>query len=210
MSWKLALATALALMAAVTVARVIEDAGTGTATWDAARASGFAGYVLCWLSVMGGMLLHLRVRIGRAPLTWLLEGHRMVAALSLSFAAVHVTALLLDPVVHFGAVQVAVPFTSAYRPWQTAMGTFALWLTVVVIATTALAGRMPYRRWRAWHLAAYPAWVLALVHGLTAGTDAGATGAIALYAGTAAAVAALAAVRVAGRGWTAAGEPLRP
>lgn len=206
----MALATAVALMAAVTVARVTEDAETGTATWDAARASGFAGYLLCWLSVMGGMLLHLRVRIGRAPLTWLLEGHRMVAALSLSFVAVHVAALLLDPVVHFGVMHVAVPFTSAYRPWQTGLGTLAMWLTVLVLATTALAGRMPYRRWQAWHLAAYPAWGLALVHGLTAGTDAGATGAIAVYAGTAAAAAALAAVRVAGRGWTAAGEPLRP
>jgi len=205
-SWKLALGVAISLVLMTAIGRVVEDPDTGTATWDAARAAGFAGYALAWLSVMGGMLLHLRLRLRGLALTWFLETHRMLSALALAFVAAHVAGLLMDPVVHFGPVHVAVPFTSEYRPWQTGLGTAAAWLMAVVLTTTALAGRMSYNRWRAWHLLAFPAWALALVHGLAAGTDSGATAAVAVYAGTAAAVAALAAVRIAGRGWVSAGE----
>lgn len=210
MSWKLALGVGFALIAMTAVGRVLEDPDTGTATWDASRTAGFAGYLLAWLSVMGGMLLHLRVRVRGLPLTWFLEAHRMLSALALAFVATHVAGLLLDPVVHFGPLHVVVPFTSEYRPWQTGLGTAAAWLMILVLTTTALAGRMSYSRWRAWHLLAFPAWALALVHGLAAGTDSGAPAAVAVYAVTAAAVAALGAVRVAGRGWTSAGEVIRP
>jgi sulfoxide reductase heme-binding subunit YedZ len=75
-----------------------------------------------------------------------------------------------------------------------------------VLLTTALADRMRYGMWRASHYLAFPAYLLALLHGVTAGTDSGNVAAVTVYAVTASAVAGTIVWRVAGRGWTAAGE----
>ncbi len=197
----MALGVAIALVLAVGVASVREDPEVGTASWDAARAAGFAGYLLLWASVMTGMAVNLRLRPGGAPLTVSVETHRMLSALGLSFVAGHAVALILDPVVHFSPWDAVVPFTSAYRPWQTGAGTIALWLVVVVLASTAFPALVSHSRWRAIHYLSFPCWALALVHGFTAGTDTNAALALTLYAVTSASVAALVTVRVFGRAW---------
>ena len=42
MSWKLAAGVALVLLVVVAIARLVQDVETGTETWDASRAAGFA------------------------------------------------------------------------------------------------------------------------------------------------------------------------
>lgn len=200
---------AASLAVGIVTARLRQSPETGTASWDAARAAGFAGYLLLWLSVVTGLAVRLRVRVPRGPATWMLETHRITSALGLAFVAGHVFALLLDPVVPFSPVDALVPFTSGYRPWQTGVGTPALWLLVIVMASTALPAVISYGRWRQLHYLAFPCWGLALLHGITSGTDSGATLAVAIYAGSAAAVAALVCVRMFGRGWVSA-EPVAP
>src|SRR4051794_20435811 len=132
MSWKLAGVTALGLLVAVAISRVVQDSETGSGTWDASRAAGFAGYLLLWASVVTGVALPLRVRPGPVAATTVLELHRVLSALALSFVAVHTIALFLDPVVHFAVVDGLVPFTSGYRRIQVGVGTVAQWLLVAV------------------------------------------------------------------------------
>lgn len=188
-----------------------QDPDTGTATWDAERAAGFAAYLLLWASVLTGMALYLRIRSAGVQLTEVLEAHRITSALGLAFTAAHVAGLLLDPVVHFDPIDAAVPFTSAYRPVQTGLGTGALWLMAGVLVSTAVAGRLPLAAWRRLHYLSFPCWALALVHGLTAGTDSGAMPVTLVYAFTAGTVAAVGAIRLFGRNWANAGEAsLRP
>lgn len=206
MSWRLALLVSAGLVAGIALGRATQDPDTGTTTWDASRAAGFAAYALLTASLLSGMALHLRYRPRNAPLTWLLEGHRICSALSLSFVAGHVFALLLDPVVHFSPVDAFVPLAAPYRPLQAGLGTLGLWLLVAVLASTGLAGRLPYAAWRNVHYLSFPAWALALIHGITAGTDSNATVALGVYAGTAAAVAAMLVVRIVGRGWVTGAE----
>lgn len=210
MTWKLTAAAGVLLVAAVLAARLWQDPETGTASWDAARTSGFAGYLLLWASVASGLALYFRARPGGAPLTAIVELHRVTSALGLSFVAAHVAALLVDPAVHFAPIDAVVPFTSAYRPLQTGLGTAATWLLVAILASTAAAGRLPYATWRRLHWLAFPCWLLALAHGLTAGSDSAALPATLLYATTAASGAALAAVRVYGRNWANAGRTANP
>jgi sulfoxide reductase heme-binding subunit YedZ len=200
MSWRVSAAGAAGLVAAVLLARLGQDAETGAASWDAARASGFAGYLLLWASVLLGFMLHMRVRIPGVPMSWWIESHRMVSALALSFVAGHVAALLVDPVVRFSPVEVLVPFTSGYRPLAVGLGVLAAWLLVAVLASTALHAHIPWTAWRRLHTLSFPCWLLALVHGLLAGTDTGSTVAVAVYAVTGALVAALSVVRLLGRG----------
>jgi methionine sulfoxide reductase heme-binding subunit len=210
MSWKLAAAVAVGLVAGIAVAKLVQDPETGTATWDSSRAAGFAAYLLLWLSVVLGLAVHLRVRPASGPVTWMLEAHRMTSALSISFVGGHMFALLLDDVVPFTILDTVLPFSSDFRPLQVGMGTVALWLLVTVLGSTALAGRMQHSTWRKLHYLSFPCWVLALVHGITSGTDTGANLAVLTYAATASSVAALLAVRIFGRGFVAAGEAPRP
>lgn len=206
MSWQAGALTAAALIALIAGARLAQDAGSGTASWDATRAAGFAGYVLVWTSVETGIALHLRWRPGGTAMTWMLELHRIASTLALAFVVGHVFGLLIDPVVRFEAWEAAVPLLGPYRPVQVTLGAVALWLIAAVLITTAVADRLPYAAWRRSHYLAFPAYALSLLHGLTSGTDSGSPPALALYAGTASIVAATLVWRAAGRGWTTAAE----
>ena len=199
MSWRAGGTVAVALMALVVLARLVQDSDTGTATWDASRASGFAGYLLLWASVASGVLINLRFKPW-GPITWMIEVHRITSVLAVSFLAAHVLGLLLDPVVQFEPLDGFVPFITSYRPIQVGMGTLAEWLTVIVLASTAVAGWMPYRLWKQVHLLSFPAFILALLHGFTSGTDSGSTIAVGIYAATAGSLAGIFVLRLAGRG----------
>ena len=63
------------------------------------------------------------------------------------------------------------PLASSYRPVAVALGVISVDLTLAVIVTSLLRERI-HRLWRAVHWLAYGAWPLAVLHGLTAGTDA--------------------------------------
>lgn len=210
MSWKLSGLVALGLVLGIIAGRIAQDPETGTTSWDGLRAAGFAAYVLLWLSVVTGMAVHLRYRPGPLAATWLIETHRMSSTMSLAFVAGHVTGLLVDPTVGFSALDITVGLSSSYRPVQVALGSLALWLSVAVLGSTALASRLPYGGWRSLHYLAFPAYGLALLHGLTSGTDARATLALLLYASTAATVAAMVVARLFGRGWVMAGGTAGP
>lgn len=204
MSWKAAGLVALVLAFGVVVARLMQNQETGTATWDASRAAGFAAYLLLWVSVVTGVGLHLRFRPVGGPLTWMLEWHRITSTLGLSFLVAHVLALVLDPVVPFSLVDAFVPFTSSFRPLQVGAGTVAQWLMVIVLASTATAGSLPWQTWRCLHYLSFPCYLLALVHGLTSGSDTSSTLALLIYASTAAVVASACVARFFGRNWVPA------
>jgi predicted ferric reductase len=93
---------------------------------------------------------------------------------------------------------------------QVALGSLATWLSIVVLGSTALAGRMPYASWRNLHYLSFPAYFLALLHGVTSGTDASAPISLVVYASTASFVAAMVVARLFGRGWVTAGGTAGP
>jgi len=207
MSWKLALIAGAGVSIGILLARWAQDDVTGTASWDGLRAAGFAAYLMLWLSVVTGMAQHMRYRIAGASLTWTLEVHRMSSALSLSFVAGHLVGLRVDPTISFSVLDLAVGFTNEYRPWQVALGAGAFWSMVVVLASTASSESMSYRAWRTLHYLAFPAWAMALLHGVLSGTDSGSPLALTVYAGTSAIIAAMLVARLLGRGWVDAGAP---
>lgn len=204
MSGKTAGLVALALLAGVLLARVMQDPNTGTSTWDASRAAGFAAYLLLWVSTMAGVALHMRFRPAGSPLTWLIEVHRITSMLALSFLAAHVLALVLDPVVPFSVLDAMVPFTSSYRPIQVGIGALAQWMLVLVLVSTTYATAISWSTWRNLHYLSFPCYILALAHGIVSGTDSRSIVALLIYAVSAAAVAALVVVRGFGRDWVPA------
>jgi DMSO/TMAO reductase YedYZ heme-binding membrane subunit len=155
--------------------------------WYLARSAGIVAYLLLSSSVLLGVLM-----AGRARFTWpkfaVEEVHRFLAILTGVFIVLHGGSLLLDRVVPISLAQELVPFTSPYRPFAVGLGICAMELMVAVGVTNALRRRMPYRMWRTLHYLTLPAWLLASLHGVLAGTDAGDPWFAALAAGAFAAV----------------------
>jgi predicted ferric reductase len=121
--------------------------------------------------------------------------HRFLAILTGIFITLHGGSLLLDRVVPISLGQELVPFTSPYRPLAVGLGVCAMELIGAVAITNVLRSRLPYATWRKLHYLTLPAWLLASLHGVLAGTDAGDPWFAALAAGTIAAIAVVAFAR---------------
>jgi len=99
-----------------------------------------------------------------------------------------------------------VPVRSSYRPFGVALGIVSMYALVLVAVTSWVRGQMSTRVWRAIHLLAVPAFILALLHGVFAGTDTERPWMFAVYAVTGVATLFLVLVR----GLTAGYRPPRP
>jgi predicted ferric reductase len=112
---------------------------------------------------------------GKAQLSWprfaVEDLHRFLAILTGVFIVLHGATLLLDTVVPTGLVQVLVPFTSSYRAFAVGLGVCTAELLLAVGITTWLRPQLSHRVWRTVHYLTLPAWLLASLHGILAGTD---------------------------------------
>ena len=141
--------------------------------WFATRGAGAVSLMLLTASVVFGLVIVTRYQKAEVwPRFFNYEMHRRVSLLSLAFLATHVLAAVLDPFTNLGLGAAIVPLASSYRPLPVALGVIALYLFVALVATSLLRRHIGQRTWRAIHWASYAAWPLAVLHGVTAGTDA--------------------------------------
>ena len=172
------------------------------ATWYAARAGGLVAYLLLSASVVVGLLLSSRARLRHWPRFALEDVHRFLGILAGAFIVLHGGALLLDRFVPISLSQLLVPGTDGYRPLAVAFGIVAAELLAALAVANHYRRQLPHRVWRRLHYLNFAVWALALVHSLTAGTDAFTTWGLLLYAGSAWLVLALLVHRVS-LGWGA-------
>ena len=184
-----------------------------TLLWYTARAAGIVTWALLAASVLWGLALSTRVLRGRPRPAWLLDLHRFLGGAAVVFLAVHIVTILFDTYVHFGLVEVLVPLTGTWRTGAVAWGIVAMYLLVAVELTSLARARLPKRVWDASHYIAFPLFLFASIHALTAGTDRSAPALRLAVFGVGAAVALLTAVRaaeVARHGPERARRPLPP
>jgi predicted ferric reductase len=141
-----------------------------------------------------------KARLKQWPRFALEDVHRFLGILTGIFVAIHGGALLMDSFVPFSLTQMLVPGASSYRPLAVGLGVVAAELLVALALTNRYRKRIGHRVWRRLHMLNLAVWALALLHGLTAGTDASTPWALVLYAGTAWLVLALLIHRVS-LGW---------
>lgn len=155
--------------------------------WETARASAFIAFGCYTLVVAWGIVLAGR---GWQPAAPQLGFHRFLSTLGLVAVAVHVTAVLLD---HYARVPLTGLVGVGARP-AVDLGAAAFWLVLALPISFRLkrAGVLGQRAWRALHYFGYTVWVLALLHGIAAGSDSRSYPAIATYAAGAAVVSAAA------------------
>ena len=140
--------------------------------WYVARAGGLTAWWLLAAAVLWGLALSTRVAKGKVTPAWLLDLHRFLGGLALTFTAVHVIALVADSWASFGWSEVLVPLASRWRPVPVALGVVGLYLLVAVEVTSLLRKWLPKRLWRAVHSASFALFLLGTGHALTAGTEA--------------------------------------
>ncbi|MBV8692715.1 MAG: ferric reductase-like transmembrane domain-containing protein [Actinobacteria bacterium] len=179
--------------------------------WFVARASGMVSWTLLTASVLWGLALSTKFSaFGRRPRpAWTLDLHRWLGALATVFTVVHIGAVLADSYTQFDLASVLIPFASKWRPTAIAWGVVSLYLLLAVELTSLARSHMPRRWWRAVHLASFPLFLLATLHGFTAGTDAKTWVYVVFSAAAAIPVAALVGQRLEGtprnsRGWAEA------
>jgi DMSO/TMAO reductase YedYZ heme-binding membrane subunit len=138
--------------------------------WYVARAGGIVSWALASLAVIGGLQLSTRLVRKPSP-AWVLDIHRFLGGLAVVFLGVHLLGLAADEFIGFAPVDFFVPFVSSYEPVGVGLGVIAMYLLVAVEITSLAMRRLPRSTWHAVHLSSYAIFVLATVHGLTAGTD---------------------------------------
>ncbi len=138
--------------------------------WFVARSGGIVAWALAALAVIGGLQLSTRLVRRPAP-AWMLDVHRFLGGLAVVFLGTHLLGLAVDEFIGFGPADLLVPFASSYKPAAVALGVVAMYLLLAVEVTSLVMRRIPRRAWHAVHLSSYAIFVVATVHGLTAGTD---------------------------------------
>ena len=159
--------------------------------WYLARAAGFGTLLVATVTiVLGAWASSRRATGGPARDRRILRQltHRSAGVVTLALLALHVVLLVTDHYVDLSPSGVLVPFTAGYRPFAVGFGTLAMFGLLAVAATGALRGRLGSseagaRGWRVVHGSAYAVWLLAMGHGILAGTDTFASWAGAVYAG---------------------------
>ncbi len=138
--------------------------------WYTARAGGIVAWALASLAVIGGLQLSTRLLKKPAP-NWVLDVHRFLGGLSVAFLAVHLVGIAADQFVGFGPEDFIVPFASSYKPAAVGLGVVAMYFLLAIEITSLAMRKLPRSTWHAVHLTSYVVFVVATVHGLTAGTD---------------------------------------
>ncbi len=139
--------------------------------WEIARSSGIVSFWLLWFASILGVTTSSRPGNRPLPRAWFYETHRFASILALAFTALHGLALIPDPATDFDIAGVIAPGLASWRPVETGLGIVAAYGLLAVAASFYVKRIIGQRMWRAIHLTSYAAFVLALLHGVYAGSD---------------------------------------
>lgn len=140
-------------------------------TWTIIRASGIGAYVMLFASVAWGLAATTAPfgkRVSKVSASTL---HRSMSTVALALLGLHLLALSSDTFMPFSVAELTVPMRSEYRPVAVTLGIVALDATLIVVVASWLRRRIGTTWWRRSHLLATPAFALAMLHGVFAGTD---------------------------------------
>jgi sulfoxide reductase heme-binding subunit YedZ len=141
------------------------------ALWYLGRGTGVSALVLLSVVVVLGLLVRAGWSSPRMPHFAVSAVHRTASLTAVGLLAAHVGTLLLDPYAQLRLVDLVLPFVGVYRPIWQGLGTLALDLVVLLVASSLLRDRLGRRTWRALHWTAYLCWPVAVAHAVGNGTD---------------------------------------
>ncbi len=140
-------------------------------TWIILRAAGIAAYLMLWATVSWGLVGTTSLLGKKVARVTAINVHQFLATAAFVLLGVHIGGLLLDQFVPFKPLDVLLPLHTAYHALPVAFGIVSMWAVVIVLFSSWLRKHISTKVWRALHLLAVPAFAMALVHGVFAGTD---------------------------------------
>jgi DMSO/TMAO reductase YedYZ heme-binding membrane subunit len=157
------------------------------------RVAGLTAYVLLWLNVCLGLGLKTSVSLPFLKRWRAVDLHQFTALLALAFLGLHIAVLVQLKQQPFSLPEVWIP---VLRSVEATLGITALYLIILVIATSYLRRHLNLLAWRTVHALSMVSYVLAVAHALMAGPDGDASWARLLYWSTNSVLVALFARRV--------------
>jgi predicted ferric reductase len=165
--------------------------------WYLSRSSGVVAYLALWLSVVLGLTLTNRFARLWAGGPAVADVHQFAGLLALALVLFHVVILLGDRYTSYRIDQLLVPFTATpHEPFWVGLGQIALYLAVPVTFSFYLRWMIGARAWRLIHYLSFAVFVLAVAHGLGAGTDSGSALMLGMYLVTGCSIVFLTSYRV--------------
>jgi len=142
------------------------------AYWYLSRGSAFVALSLLWLSMALGLLITNKMaRLWPGvPVSFTL--HEFISILGLGFALFHALILLGDRYIGYTLVQVLVPFFSSYKPLWVGLGQVGFYTMLIVTLSFYVRSHIGQKTWRSLHYVSFITYLIALLHGITAGSDA--------------------------------------
>lgn len=142
-----------------------------SALWYFGRGTGVSALILFSLVVVLGVVVRAGRPLPGLPRFAVTAVHRTTSLTAVTFLALHVASLMLDPYAQLRLVDTVVPFIGNYRPLWQGLGTLGLDLVVLLVVSSLLRRRIGLRTWRVLHWTAYLCWPVAVAHAVGNGTD---------------------------------------
>ncbi|WP_051330759.1 ferric reductase-like transmembrane domain-containing protein [Aneurinibacillus terranovensis] len=174
---------------------IMATIGSWIPVWDASRAAGLTAYLLLFFATVAGIMQSMKLLPPKARGA-LAVFHANGSWIGLLFGMTHGLLLLFDQYVGYTLRDIFVPFSTHYKPIETALGIFTFYVMFVLILSSDLMKRIGKKMWRMIHFLSFPGYLAALFHGLLMGTDSQSEWILGMYLVTGAVVAILVVFRV--------------
>lgn len=139
--------------------------------WYVSRATGVIALLLMTAVVLLGLLVARNGKLPGWPRFAVTGLHRNLSLTAVVFVVLHVLTAIADSYVSIPLTATFIPLTSGYERLALGLGAVSLDLSLAIIVTSLVRGRLNPRAWRAIHLLAYVSWPVAWLHSFTASTD---------------------------------------
>ena len=142
--------------------------------WYVSRGSAIIGFVFLWLSMALGLFMTNKLVRGGSQKRAFNELHKFVSLLGLGFILLHALILLGDQYLQASLSRIFIPFTFFdYRPLNVGLGQIVFYLWALLVLSSYTRKKIGQSVWRIIHYVSFGAFWLALLHGITSGTDTG-------------------------------------
>ena len=149
--------------------------------WQIGRASGILAFILLTIVVVNGLLMTTRMLFRIVPPAFNYETHRFLSWMAVLAVVGHFASFTLDEFLKLTLGESLIPFflvrdfpsrLGFSLTWTVGIGVIAFYGILALVITSELRRfGFPVKKWRALHYTRFLAYILFLVHGITAGTD---------------------------------------
>lgn len=157
---------------------------TAKTPWYFSRSAGTIAYILLAGSTIWGLLLSTKLLKAQIPASLALALHNILSWLAILFTGMHALALLWDSYYTYSLADLTIPFLGPYRPGWVGLGIIGFYLMFITSISFNFRKQIGQKSFRQLHYATFIVYVLATIHGATAGTDSGNVGMQLLYWGS--------------------------